>query len=152
MKIEMFTGSSDEWDALVRRQAESAHCHLFGWKRVIENVFAHECLYLSARNADGHLVGILPLVRVRSRFFGDYLVSMPFLNYGGPLGSADAVARLTQWASEMGREGSTTLLELRSRHQLNVSLEASHRKIAVLLDLPPGDPNEHDNFRVEVYE
>jgi len=38
--------------------------------------------------------GVLPLVRVRSFVFGHYLVSMPFLNYGGPLGDGESVTAL----------------------------------------------------------
>ena len=34
-----------------------------------------------------------------------------------------------------------TLLELRSRTRLPISLPVSHRKITVVLDLPPGDPD-----------
>ena len=55
-------------------------------------MFRHECIYLAARDAStGELVGVLPSVRVRSLVFGHFLVSMPFLNYGGPLGSDEAV-------------------------------------------------------------
>jgi FemAB-related protein (PEP-CTERM system-associated) len=36
---------------------------------------------------DGAVAGILPLVYFRSRLFGRFLVSLPFLNYGGVLAS-----------------------------------------------------------------
>ena len=64
----------------------SKQCHAFGWKEVIETVFGHECLYFAARDAAGKLAGVLPMVRAKSRLFGHYLVLMPFLNYGGPVG------------------------------------------------------------------
>ena len=81
-------------------------------------------------------------MRVKSRLFGHYLVSMPFLNYGGPVGQEDAVESLIRRASDLARAGSVTLLELRSRRLLDTSLEASHRKITVLLDLPAEDPQQ----------
>src|SRR5262249_56631079 len=31
----------------------------------------------------GAINGVLPLVRLRSRMFGDFLVSVPYVNYGG---------------------------------------------------------------------
>ncbi len=34
---------------------------------------------------DGAIVGVLPLVHVKSRLFGNTLISTPFCVYGGPL-------------------------------------------------------------------
>ncbi len=141
MVIEAFTGEPAEWDTVVRRSPGSSHCHLFAWRSVIERVFEHECGYLAARGADGDLAGVLPLVRVKSLLFGHYLVSMPFLNYGGPLGSADAVAQLAARAADQARREGVTLLELRSRLPLPLDLPVSHHKITVLLDLPPRAPD-----------
>src|SRR4029079_3277961 len=70
-----------EWDRFSSRQTGFTHCHLSGWQKVIERVFGHECLQLQERDAEGLLEGILPLVLVKSALFGNYLVSMPFLNY-----------------------------------------------------------------------
>ncbi len=88
----------------------------------------------------GTLVGVLPLVRVSSLLFGRYLVSMPFLNYGGPLGGPDAVRALVGEATAMAKEQGAKLLELRCRSPQPVDLPASHRKITVLLDIPGGGP------------
>ncbi len=99
-------------------------------------MFGHECIYLVARDGASRIAGVLPLVRVRSRLFGHYLVSMPFLNYGGPLGSDDAVRALVARAADIARRDGVSLLELRSRRELPLSLAVSHRKITVLLDLP----------------
>lgn len=134
------TGPSEDWDPFVRRQAGWTHCHLGGWRGVIEEVFGHECSYLEARDPGGGLAGVLPLVRVRSVLFGHYVVSMPFLNYGGPLGTTDAVRSLTGYAGDLAAGSGARLLELRSRRQLPVELRASHRKITVLLPLPD-DPD-----------
>ena len=123
------------WDAFVRGQPGWTAFHLASWRRVMERVFPHACRYLEARRA-GSLVGVLPLVAVESRLFGRYLVSMPFVNYGGPLGSPDAVAALAGAAVELARTRRSHLLELRSRAPLPIDLEASTRKITVALDLP----------------
>lgn len=139
--VEPFAGAPADWDAFVRAQAGWTHFHLHGWKRVIEDVFGHECLYLSARDGAGQpIAGVLPLVRVKSRLFGHYLVSLPFLNYGGPLGTPGAVQALTAHAVELAQRDRVKLLELRSRIELPLELPVSHRKITVLLDVPPGDP------------
>ena len=140
MRVELFADSPAEWDAFVRAAPGWTHFHLHGWRTVIERVFGHECLYLAARDGDGQLAGVLPLVRVKSPLFGHFLVSMPFLNYGGPLGSEPAVVALVGAAADRARRDGVKLLELRSRTPLPVSLPVSHRKITVLLDLPP-DPD-----------
>ncbi len=125
-----------EWDAFVRAQAGWTHFHLAGWRRVFQEVFRHQCFYLEARDPAGVLEGVLPLVRVRSVLFGHYLVSLPFVNYGGPLGSERAVRALAGWAAERAREDGVKLLELRSRRELPLDLPVSHRKVTVVLDLP----------------
>lgn len=130
------TGSEEEWDAFAVQQSGYTHFHRIRWRTVIERVFGHQCVYLGARGSDGKLLGILPLVRVRSVVFGHYLVSMPFLNYGGPIGTDDGVRALVNEAVELARREGVKLLEMRSSVPLDTSLPVSHRKITVLLDLP----------------
>ena len=71
-----------------------------------------------------------------SLVFGHYLVSLPFVNYGGPLGEPDAVGILTREAVRISDASRVKLLELRSRVPLALSLPVSRRKITVVLDLP----------------
>ena len=127
--------SAAEWDAFAERQPGFTHFHRIGWRDVIGRAFGHECLYLEARSPGGALGGVLPLVRVRSALFGHYLVSMPFLNYGGPLGDPGAVRALADGAAARAAADGAKLLELRSEVELPLDLPVSHRKITVLLDL-----------------
>jgi serine/alanine adding enzyme len=136
LAVSSFDGPADVWDGFVRGQAGWTHFHLYGWKRIMETVLGHECLYLVARDESRTFRGVLPLVRVRSAVFGHFLVSMPFLNYGGPLGAPDAIRELTDRAAALADEGHVKLLELRSRVPLPLDLPVSHRKITVVLDLP----------------
>ncbi|HET8650814.1 MAG TPA: GNAT family N-acetyltransferase [Gemmatimonadales bacterium] len=155
-----FTGPDEEWDRFVRAQPGWTHFHLAGWRRIYQRVFGHECLYMAGRREDGktgsgtdgqadgtgelrspsRLSAVLPLVRVRSRLFGHYLVSLPYVNYGGPLGDAESVRALVDRAVEIARADGVKLLELRSRHELPLDLPVSHRKVTVVLDLPKEDP------------
>ncbi len=125
-----------DWDAFVAARADSSFCHLAGWRAVMADALRHECLYRVARGTDGAIAGVLPLVRVRSRLFGDYLVSMPFLNYGGPLGDAAVATALAEDAGVLARRLRVDLLELRTRVPVDSSLALSARKITVLLKLP----------------
>lgn len=135
--VEPFTGPDTEWDGYVRTQDGWTHFHLIGWRTVLARVFRHECLYLVARETtSGQIAGVLPLVRVRSLLFGHYLVSMPFLNYGGPLGSIEAMKALVANAVSLAGRAAVKLLELRNRTALPIDLPVSHRKLTVVLDLP----------------
>jgi serine/alanine adding enzyme len=136
IEVARFIGTPAAWDDYARRQAGFTHFHLYGWKRVMEQALGHETLYLGARGQAGTLEGILPLVRVRSLVFGHYLVSMPFLNYGGPLGSDAGLTALGRAAATLAKRERVKLLELRSRRALPIDLPASHRKVTVVLGLP----------------
>jgi serine/alanine adding enzyme len=122
------------WDRYVGGDAASTFCHLAAWREVMEDVLGHESVHLAAVDAGGAWHGVLPLVRVRSPIFGSYLVSMPFLNAGGPLGTAEARQGLAAAAVELARETRADLLELRGGGGLP-GLVPTDRKIAVLLDL-----------------
>ncbi|HEV7389397.1 MAG TPA: FemAB family XrtA/PEP-CTERM system-associated protein [Gemmatimonadaceae bacterium] len=144
--VEKYAGHESDWDAFAASQHGYTHFHQLRWRSVISRIFGHECVYLAARAADAELVGILPLVRVRSVVFGHYLVSMPFLNYGGPLGSETGVRALVHEAIELARRDEVKLLELRSKVPLPIDLPVSHRKVTMLLDLPENPAALLKNF------
>ena len=135
--VERHEAGAEEWDGFVRSQPGWTHFHLHGWRTVMRDVFGHECIYLAARHADTRrLAAVVPLVRVKSVVFGHYLISMPFLNYGGPLGDDAGVRSVVEEAVRIASADGVKLLELRSRTALPLDLPVSHRKITVVLDLP----------------
>ncbi len=131
-----FEGDGVAWDAFVAGADESTFCHLAGWRAVMGDVLGHECRYLVAQDATGRWCGVLPLVRVRSALLGHYLVSMPFLNAGGPLGTTAARTLLAEQARADARRHGVDLLELRTREPVPSSLRVAQRKVTVLLPLP----------------
>ncbi len=133
--VELFSGRPGEWNAFAAGHAGGTHCHRHEWLGVMNAAFGHETLPLATRSQRGALSGILPLVRVRSLLFGHYLVSLPYLNDGGPLGTDAAVNALAGEAVRLADEGRVKLLELRARGALPLELRLSRRKITVLLDL-----------------
>lgn len=137
------------WDDFVRSRPGWTAFHLAAWRRVMERVFPHHCHSLEARR-DGRLEGVLPLVAVESPIFGRYLVSMPFVNYGGPLGSPDALRALAREAVGLAETRRSDLLELRSRTELPIELDVSMRKITVVLDLPREPDTLWDDLKSKV--
>jgi FemAB-related protein (PEP-CTERM system-associated) len=136
-----FDGANQEWDRSLKLLDDSTFAHLGGWREIMEEVMGHETLYRVAVDATGEINGLLPLVRVRSRLFGDYLLSMPFLSYGGPIGTDEARKALVQNATKEAERLGVDLLELRSHKPVQGPLEVSDRKITVTLDLPE-DPRD----------
>jgi serine/alanine adding enzyme len=134
------------WDTFVARAEGSSFVHLAAWRDILSDVLGAECLYSVATDRSGEYQGVLPLARVKSRIFGHYLVSLPFLSYGGPLGSPAARQRLVQEAITAARRSSVDLLELRTRYDGGGGLPVSSRKITVLLELPASPEELWDVF------
>ena len=105
--------SEARWDAFVAGCPEATFFHKAGWKRVVESSFGHDARFLYAERA-GTIAGVLPLVHVRSRLFGDSLVSGAFAVYGGPAaGDEDARAALIARAVQLADELDVDHIELR---------------------------------------
>jgi serine/alanine adding enzyme len=147
LTVAPFMGSDPEWDSFGRAQAGWTAFHRLAWRRVITGTYGLDAPYLAARDADGALRGILPLVRLKSLAFGHYLVSMPYLNYGGPLGDDAAIVALADHADAMAQRDGVKLLELRSARALPLDLPVSHRKITVVLPLDGGAEAVFNRFK-----
>lgn len=80
------------WDAFALGHPAAEKYHLYGWRRVIERTFGHPTHYLLAER-EGEVRGLLPLAQLKSRLFGNFLVSLPFFNYGGILAADDDAGR-----------------------------------------------------------
>lgn len=127
---------ADEWDAFVAHHPSATVDHLWAWRDILRDGLGHESTYLAARR-DGVLVGVLPLVLVRSRIFGRSVVSMPFLNDGGILSEdAEAVRALVDTARDVGSRFGAGHIELRHRVRLCRELTCRQHKLGMVLPLP----------------
>src|SRR4030095_1619194 len=81
--------------------------------------------------------GVLPLVQFRSRLFGRFLVSVPFLNYGGVLASdAAACGALVAHAREIAHRFGATHVELRHTSRQLAGFPCREHKIKLTRPLP----------------
>ena len=128
------TSGLEAWDRYVRAHGSASVYHLAAWREVIECVFGRETHYLAA-NRDGRVCGVLPLVRLKSLVFGDFLVSMPYVNYGGVLADDDhACAELVAAAASLAAEVGAEHVELRHLSDC-VSLPKRCDKVSMHLPL-----------------
>ena len=103
------------WDAFVAAHPNGTFLHRAAWAPLLEQAFRHATHYLLAEQ-DGAVVGILPLARVKTRLFGDSLISSPFLVYGGPLAATrEAAAALETAALDLQRRLGSPVMEWRFR-------------------------------------
>nr|WP_245832850.1 FemAB family XrtA/PEP-CTERM system-associated protein [Sphingomonas mucosissima] len=72
-------------DAFVSRHPDATPFHLTAWTRAVERGCGQHARFMIAER-DGEIVGYLPLTHVRSRLFGEALVSCGFAVGGGVLG------------------------------------------------------------------
>lgn len=101
------------WDAFVDACPETTFFHRAGWKRVLEDSFGARCHFLMAERA-GAIRGILPLVHIRSRLFGNRLVSTGWCVGGGCAVSEDAAgAALDVEAEALMRRVGASYIEIR---------------------------------------
>jgi serine/alanine adding enzyme len=137
--VRPYTGDGATWNAFVAQAPGGSTFHRWEWRSLYTGHYGHEAPYLAAwRGAS--LAGVLPLVRVKSLVFGHYLVSLPFVSYGGPLGDIEAQGALGEAAAALGQ--GAKLVELRSRTPLAApgpSLRLVSRKLTVVRDLVPNN-------------
>ncbi len=123
------------WDRYVAAHPQATQYHRWLWRRVVEQSFGHRTYYLSARQT-GQVVGLLPLVLMRSRLFGRFLVSLPFFNYGGLLCDRPEVETdLLRAAEEIGRSAHVGFIEFRHSEKKACLARTKEHKVTMLLDL-----------------
>jgi len=128
------------WDEYVTRAPAASLYHRACIRDVIEQVYGHRTCYLSALDAAGAVAGVLPLVYMRSRMFGRFLVSLPFFNHGGPVASSpEAERRLEEVAVDLARTLDAEHLELRCATANGCPWPARTDKVGMVRALPDSE-------------
>lgn len=126
-----------DWDRFAFDCPEATIYHLTAWRTVLAEVFGHQSHYLLARDRACGIRGILPLVRQRSWLFGDHMVSLPAVNYGGPCASDEAAyTALINAATGLARELGVAHVELRASREHTLDLPVRTDKVSMRLALP----------------
>ena len=126
----------EEWNRYVRNHPAATVYHQLEWKKLIQKSFGHKGYYFIARNKQQKVVGVLPLIHMKSRLFGSFFVSMPYFNYGGAVADQlfiekKLIVKANSYAEQLG----ISHIEYRddiSREKLPVRSE----KVSMILNLP----------------
>lgn len=126
----------EPWDAYVDSAAPESLYHRWVWREVIEETFGHRPYYLTAVE-DGAIRGILPLVSIRSRLFGNSLISIPFFSHGGVVANSEPIREdLLAAAAALGRELGVRRIELRQGDECPMSWQGASHKVTMEVHLP----------------
>jgi serine/alanine adding enzyme len=141
MNVEVLENPDSSCETFVTQRPDSKICHLPEWNDVIVQTAGHRPFYLVAKDS-GEIHGVLPLTQVRSRLFGNRMISQAFSNYGGPLmDSPDARDALFNYAVELATKLNCESIEFRNIQPLPFNLETRTEKITMYLPLAR-DPDE----------
>lgn len=124
------------WDAFVEGHPRATLYHRSRWVRFAAEAFGFEAAWIMQESEVGELTGVLPLVCQRSRLFGDRWVSLPYLNYGGPLAADESAERkLIDAAVALARGTRVGTLEIRDTTP-RVDFAVRTDKVTLILELP----------------
>ncbi|MCK4676155.1 MAG: FemAB family PEP-CTERM system-associated protein [Gammaproteobacteria bacterium] len=134
------TSSPEEWNYYVSTNSASCIHHRVEWRNILSQSYGHESLYLCARNDSQSIVGILPLIHMKSRLFGNKLVSLPFFQRGGAIADSPLIeSELLQAASTYGSKLGVDFIEYRDdipRENLPGPSAVQTHKVNMVLALP----------------
>jgi serine/alanine adding enzyme len=123
------------WDSYVIKSDSSSCYHLTGYKDIIEESFGHRTFYLFAEE-NGNITGLLPLVQLKSVLFGNFIVSLPYFNYGGICTDDPVVAeQLIEKAITIANEISAEHIELRHTGPVFDNMPVKTAKVSMRLQL-----------------
>lgn len=136
-RISVYDDEGADWDQYVSNHAGGTLYHLQAWRSIISSEFGVDTHYFCARDPGGKIVGVLPLVRLRSWLFGDFLVSLPYVNYGGSLAAGtDVDDALMEAACDLARQLCLSHIEFRDTRPRNGNWPVRTDKVTMVMDLP----------------
>jgi serine/alanine adding enzyme len=124
------------WDCFVEGQPQATVYHLSVWRRIVFEAFGKDWYVIAALEDDTIRAG-LPCVHMKSWLFGNFLTSMPYVNYGGLLTEDKQYAEpILQRAIELGRQLGVRHLELRHLENVYPHLPSRQEKVSMWFPLP----------------
>ena len=115
--------------------------HQAAWMDGISRGLKHKGYVVQVSEGD-RVQGVLPLMFVKGPIFGKFLVSLPYINTGGPWAeSQDVARRLIDAACDLADELKVKHLELRGEHRIEhprLNFERTD-KVHMRLQLPESD-------------
>jgi len=127
----------DLWNKYVMASNTSTCYHLISWKDVIEGSLGHKTYYLLSENKEKEINGILPLVRLKSLLFGNFMVSLPYFNYAGICSDNREISdQLLNEAINIAKSENAGHIEFRETLLMDKGISVKTTKVSMILELP----------------
>jgi len=139
MDVILLTPDAEKaWQRFVDGSPEATLAHHLGWRKVVQKTYHHTPYYLTAMDGES-IEGILPLFLIRSPFFGPFLVTAPYLSYGGLLANNEPASRaLTEAARELALKQKAKYVEVRGLSRVDHGLLLKDKYCTFRLSLKAG--------------
>jgi FemAB-related protein (PEP-CTERM system-associated) len=135
--------AAPRWDALVAKCPEATFFHRAAWRPLIERIFGHRTHYAYVQRGR-EIVGILPMVEVKSALFGHALISNGFSVCGGPA-VTEEIARgmLDEYAADLLKSSGAAYVEYRCPPKPNAAWQTRDNLYASFSGPLPADEGEN---------
>ncbi|VAW71557.1 FIG070318: hypothetical protein [hydrothermal vent metagenome] len=144
--VSLLSNEEPQWNQYVDKNPACSIYHRYEWKQVIEDTFGHQTYYYIARNTQNEVVGLLPLIRLKSVLFGDFLVSMPYFNYGGAIADHSEIEQqLMTTANTLAEKLQVQHIEYRDDIS-RANLPVQTNKVNMILALPSDEDGLWQGF------
>lgn len=80
-----------QWNAFVQWYPTRGHHHHTDYLKAILDAYPHHQHWSLVAKRHNDIVGVLPLIGMKNRIFGNNLVSIPYYNYGGALAIGEEI-------------------------------------------------------------
>jgi len=128
------------WDDFVRQHPRATLYHESVWLKTVVDTMGHEIAYVACyleSAAEEQLQAVLPMIRQKSRLFGDIWTSIPLVNYGGALAlDKNAEKHVLKAAADFARSSGARHLEVRGYHKQPTGWPERTDKVNMWLPLP----------------
>lgn len=127
-----------DWEEYVQAQKNLCLSLHPAWLKIFAKSLGHTPYCLEATE-DGQIQGFLPLAYLSSRLFGRFLVSLPYINYGGVIAQNElAVGKLVDAAVELADRLQVRFLEIRNERAVEHPrlVQSPSLKVNMRLPLP----------------
>lgn len=154
MNIRQATDADNErWDHFVCSRQDAAPYQLSAWTRAIKNAYGFKSCNLIAEE-NGHIVGILPMSKLKTPCRRPQLVALPYCDVGNILATNQEVKKkLLTAALDLGQEFRISALDLRGALEENIltgyrfPVQTTSNKVRMLLSLPASSQELWDGFK-----
>ena len=139
------------WDRFVITHPLASPYHLMALKGGVERASGHSSRYFCALDNQSRVIGVLPLVRMKSHLFGHFVTSMPYFNYGGILANnRETARRLYQAAGNWAAEQGALHIEMRHLEESGLGLPQRTDKVTFWMPLPDDPELLWSSFKPKV--